>query len=52
MYRYSETRKHILTPELVIHDMKEDGRFGKTVAPFMIVIPLSVRCSLPAFSPL
>ena len=39
MYRYSETRKHILTPELVIHDMKEDGRFGKTVAPFMIVIP-------------
>ena len=38
-YRYSETRKHILTPELVIHDMQEEGKFGKTVAPFMIAVP-------------
>ena len=38
-YKYSETRKHILTPELVIHDMKDDGKFGKTVAPFMLILP-------------
>ena len=38
-YRYSETRKHILTPELVIHDMKGDDKFGKAVAPFMLVLP-------------
>ena len=38
-YQYSETRKHILTPELVIHDMRDDGKFGRTVAPFMIILP-------------
>ena len=38
-YQYSETRKHILTPELVIHDMQEEGKFGKTMAPFMIAVP-------------
>lgn len=38
-YQYSETRKHILTPELVIHDMKGDDKFGKAVAPFMLVLP-------------
>ncbi len=38
-YKYSETRKHILTPELVIHDMKGDDKFGKTVAPFMLILP-------------
>jgi hypothetical protein len=38
-YKYSETRKHILTPELVIHDMKDDDKFGKTVAPFMLILP-------------
>ena len=38
-YQYSETRKQILTPELVVHDMKDDGKFEKLAAPFMIVIP-------------
>ena len=38
-YQYSETRKQILTPELVIHDMQDSGSFGKIAAPFMIVIP-------------
>lgn len=38
-YKYSEARKHILTPELVIHDMKDDDRFGKAAAPFMLVFP-------------
>ena len=38
-YKYSETRKHILTPELVIHDMQGDDKFGKAVAPFMLVLP-------------
>lgn len=38
-YQYSETRKHILTPELVIHDMKGDASFGKAVAPFMLILP-------------
>ena len=38
-YKYSEERKPILTPELVIHDMKGDDKFGKAVAPFMLVLP-------------
>lgn len=38
-YKYSEERKPILTPELVIHDMKGDDSFSKAVAPFMLVLP-------------
>ena len=38
-YKYSEERKPILTPELVIHDMKGDDRFNKAVAPFMLILP-------------
>ena len=38
-YQYSETRKQILTPELVIHDMQDSGSFSKIAAPFMIIIP-------------
>ena len=38
-YKYSETRKHILTPELVIHDIKEDNKKGKVMAPFLLVVP-------------
>ena len=38
-YQYSETRKHILTPELVIHDM-ESGKGGdRIMAVLMLLLP-------------
>ena len=38
-YHYSETRKHILTPELVIHDM-ESGKGGdKIMGVLMLLLP-------------
>jgi hypothetical protein len=38
-YQYSETRKHILTPELVIHDM-ESGKGGdKIMGVLMLLLP-------------
>ncbi len=38
-YKYSETRKHILTPELVLNDMKADNKEGKVMAPFLLILP-------------
>ena len=38
-YKYSEERKPILTPELVIHDMKGNDSFRKAAAPFMLILP-------------
>lgn len=39
MYRYSETRKHILTPELVIHDMESGKEGDKIMAILMVILP-------------
>ena len=48
-YKYSEARKHILTPELVIHDM-ESGREGnKLLAILMMVLPTLVALVFTLF---
>ena len=38
-YKYSETRKHILTPELVLNDLKEDNKATKVISIFLLIIP-------------
>lgn len=38
-YKYSETRKHILTPELILNDLKKDNKEAKVMSIFLLILP-------------
>ncbi|MBQ9150771.1 MAG: hypothetical protein IJX72_00865 [Clostridia bacterium] len=38
MYKYDETPKHHLTPELIIHDLKEDSKGSAVFSGFMLIV--------------
>lgn len=51
-YKYSETRKHILTPELILNDLKKDNKEAKVMSIFLLILPPLLPWSLPLSCPL